>query len=97
MQPRKNCGGGEWHPPPPQVRARVNLAIRDDSKAIDDESSRGVELAVTPVKSYDVIIYGAIVGHENVYINNSSHNRVKSHGRFFMVFCLVMTHQLIAI
>ena len=30
---------------------------------------------VTPYRSYDVLMYDVIAGHENIYINNSSQNR----------------------
>ena len=33
-----------------------------------------------PYKSYEVIIYDVIAGHENAYVNNSSQNRATAVG-----------------
>ena len=52
----------------------MNLAIRDDSNAYDNESS-AVAARWPPYRSYDVIMYDIIAGHENIYVNNSSQNR----------------------
>ena len=34
-----------------------------------------VQQLAVPCRSYDVIIYDVIAGHENIYVNNSSDNR----------------------
>ena len=52
----------------------INLALRDDSNAYDDESGATAE-RWPPYRSYDVIMYDVIAGHENIYVNNFSQNR----------------------
>ena len=51
----------------------IDLAVRDDSNAYDNESSTTAERS-TPYRPYDVIMYDVIAGHENIYANNSSQN-----------------------
>ena len=51
----------------------INLAIHDDSNAYSNESSTTAE-RWPPYRSYDVIMYDVITGHENIYVNNFSQN-----------------------
>ena len=63
----------------------MNLATRDDSNAYGNESSATAE-RWPPYRSYDVIMYDVIAGHENIYVNNSSQNRGRTVGE--VALCL---------
>ena len=66
----------------------INLAIHDDSNGYRNESSTTAE-RWPPYRSYDVIMYDVITGHQNIYVNNSSQNR----GRAMGVVSLCLSRQ----
>ena len=66
----------------------TNIAIHDDSNASGNESSATAGRR-PPCRSYDVIMYDVIAGHENIYINSSSQNR----GRALIEVSLCLSHK----